>query len=40
MLVLQPNMTAARFLYTYPGGRSPHADSYARALQEAGLPAA
>lgn len=40
MLVLQPNMTAARFLDTYPGGGSQHAASYARALQEAGLPAA
>jgi hypothetical protein len=33
-------MTAARFIDTYPGGRSDHAQSYARALQEAGLPAA
>ena len=39
MLALQPGYTVSRYLDGYPGGRVPHAQTYARALAEAGLPA-
>lgn len=39
MLALQPGYTAARYLDGYPGGPAPHAQVYAQALREAGVPA-
>ena len=39
MLALQPGFTAERYLDNYPGGRTAHAQRYAEALREAGLPA-
>lgn len=39
LLLVEPSMSASRFLDRYPGAAAAHAQSYAQALRAAGLPA-
>jgi tetratricopeptide (TPR) repeat protein len=38
MLKIEPSFSISRFLDRYPGAAAPHAQRYAVALREAGLP--
>ncbi len=38
MMLLEPQLTASRYIERYPGRHAPHAQAYVDALVEAGLP--